>query len=84
MKKSAQNSFGMISFIALLIFAFSYILSRLGANMSFFTWIGSGLLLIVVLGNAWDYAHHQLSSFWIIAFYIIAIFAIASFVYGIV
>ncbi|MFA7434758.1 MAG: hypothetical protein WC006_00150 [Bacilli bacterium] len=82
MKSTTRDLLGLLAFISLLIFTASFILNRIGAQTSFFTYAGYGLALIVVLGIAKVYVD-KLSMTWKIVFYIIAIFAILDYLFSI-
>lgn len=74
---------GFFAYVALLIYAVSYLLSEIGANMWFFRYIGDGLLLLVVLSLAHNYSQ-RLSFFFRVVFYIILVLAIFSYVFTII
>jgi hypothetical protein len=83
MKRSNIELLGLFAYVALVLYAISYLLSRFGANMSFFRYIGDGLLLLVVLSIAHDYAS-RLHLFWRVIYYVIMIVAILSYLFTII
>ncbi|MCK9537416.1 MAG: hypothetical protein M0R05_07565 [Bacilli bacterium] len=82
MKRTTQNTLGLLSFVALILFTASAFLSQIGAKMSFFIWVGNGMLLFVVLCLAYYYVK-KLAMTWKVIYYVIAILAIISFIWGI-
>lgn len=83
MKRNTRDLFGLLAFVALLIFTISFILNRVGIHLSFITYVGYGFALIVVLGMA-KYYVDKLSVPWKVIFYIIAIFAILDYFFTII
>lgn len=82
MKRNTQNTLGLLSFAALVLFAVSALLSQLGANMGFFRWVGEGLLLFTVLCLAYFYVR-KLEMVWKIIYIVIAVLVILSFLWGV-
>lgn len=81
LKKNTQDALGLMAYVSLLVFTAFFILSKIGANVAFFAWLGNGLLLVVVLVLAKSYIE-KLSTVWRVIYYLIAIFAIVAFIWG--
>lgn len=82
MKKNTKDLLGLFSYIALLIFTSSFILNRIGVSTEFFTYLGYGLVIIVVLVLAKIYVE-KLSIIWRVIYYIIAILTILNYFFSI-
>lgn len=76
-----KNTLGMLAFGVLLINTIVYILGLLSIGGTILPLVSEILLMIVVLGAAWDYVR-GLSKTWRLIYLIIAAIVIVSFVLG--
>ncbi|MFA5543711.1 MAG: hypothetical protein WDA47_08020 [Bacilli bacterium] len=76
-----KNTVGMLAFGVLLINTIVYILGLFNIGGTILPLVSQILLIIVVLGAAWDYVR-KLSQTWKVIYYIIAILVIVSFILG--
>lgn len=83
MKSTTRDFFGLLAFLALILFTANFILNRFVEEFSFFAYAGYGLALLVVLGIAKFYVD-KLSMVWKVIYYIIAIFAILDYLFSLI
>jgi vacuolar-type H+-ATPase subunit I/STV1 len=76
-----KNTIGLLSFVALLISGFVYLLRFFNVGGGILPVISDGILLFVVLVMAWEYVK-GLSNAWKTVYYVLAVLAIIGFVFG--
>lgn len=81
MRRETQRTLSLLSFIALIIFTVSALLSWVDARVSYLIWVGNAMLLFVVLCLAYFHVR-KLSTIWKTIYVIIVILAVISFLKG--